>query len=92
MRADLPNGWNDLHVLRMLLYSHFLNSSFPFAPLSLSLTVNKTYVLFLLLLSPSQYLHPSLYTLSISHRARLLPELVEGPNSGSTEWRRPNRM
>lgn len=27
MRADLPNGWSDLHVFRMLLYSHFLNSS-----------------------------------------------------------------
>lgn len=27
VRADLPNGWSDLNVFRMLLHSHFLNSS-----------------------------------------------------------------
>lgn len=26
---DLPNGWSDLHVFRMLLHCHFLNSSYP---------------------------------------------------------------
>lgn len=34
VRADPPNGWSDLHVFRMLLCSHFLGSSTPFAPLS----------------------------------------------------------
>lgn len=28
----------------------------------------------------------------LSHRSRLLPKLVEGPNSGPTGWRRSDRM
>lgn len=85
IRADLPNGWSDLCVFGC---STNLISSMALIPQLLCFCFSGSKLnLFLFSSVP-----PSSSTVPTSYRSRLLPELVESPNSGPTEWRRSDWM